>query len=116
MTSSPSTTNLLRHLSNGTACGVSDGSYYPDKKVGSCAWILSTPASQEWIQGGGIIPGDASDQDPYRSELGGQLGLAAIAAGIQLPNGVTPNLEVACDGKYALSKVHIGREFLKCNQ
>ena len=43
VSSSPTTTNLLHHLVHGTAYGVSDGSFYPNTRTGSCAWIISTP-------------------------------------------------------------------------
>ena len=36
ITSSPTTDQLLRHITNGTSYGVSDGSFYPTTKTGSC--------------------------------------------------------------------------------
>ena len=113
LTSSPNTFRLRQHLIAGTAYAVSDGSFFPDSRTGAAAWIVATPDGLEWIQGGGIIPGSPEDQDPYRSELGGQLGLAAFCSGFLLPTIDKPTLTVACDGKSALSKVFSGRAKLK---
>ena len=55
----------------------------------------------------GVIPGKEAEQDPYRSELGGQLGLAAAVSAIILPHDATPRLTVACDGKAALGRVQL---------
>ena len=40
---SPSIEGLLLDLHNGTSCAVSDGSFYPNEKVGAAAWIIITP-------------------------------------------------------------------------
>ena len=66
---SPSTSSLLQHQIQGTALGVSDGSFYPEHNVGACSWILATPDGSEYVSGGGIIPGDPLEQNAYRSEL-----------------------------------------------
>ena len=116
LSSSPSTLNLLHHLLSGTALAVSDGSFFPDTYTGAAAWIVASPDGKEWIQGGGLIPGDPEDQDPYRSELGGQLGLAAFCSSIILPAQDPILLTVACDGESALKQVSIGRTNLKCNK
>ena len=107
LSSSYRTDKLWTYLLDGKAYAVSDGSYFPCKQIGVCAWILATPDGSQWIQGGGIIPGREAEQDPYRSELGGQLGLAAAVSSIILPNDDTLNLTVACDGKAALSRVNM---------
>ena len=59
--SSTSTASLLNHLKSGTAVGVSDGYYYPHKRVGACTWIVAIPNGKEWIKGGGMIPGALDD-------------------------------------------------------
>ena len=105
LSSSPTTSILLDHIVKGTKVGVSDGSYFPTSQTGSCAWIISTPNGQEYIQGGGLIPGEGKDQDPYRSELGGQLGLTSFVTGIHLPPSCTPFITTACDGLSALNQV-----------
>ena len=111
---SPSTSSLLQHLIQGTALGVSDGSFYPEHNVGACSWILATPDGSEYVSGGGIIPGDPLEQNAYRSELGGQLGLAAFISAIQFPIIINPSITIACDGKAALDKVNIAKKAIHC--
>ena len=106
---STTTESLLNHIIDGTALGVSDGSYYPATDIGACAWIVSTPDGSEYISGGGIIPGPKLDQSAYRSELGGQLGLSLFLTSIKLPPTATPTITIACDGKAALGKVAIDK-------
>ena len=65
-----------------------DVSYFPNERVGACAWIISSSDGSEWIQGGGVIPGPSGEQSSYRSELGGQTGIAAICNSLILPNTV----------------------------
>ena len=104
--SSKSTDRLLYHILQGSAIGVSDGSFFPNEKLGSCAWILSTPDGGEYIKGRGIIPGSPHTQSSYRSELGGQVGLAAFISQIVLPPSFSKNITVACDGLGALQQVN----------
>ena len=85
LNSSPSTSKLLSSLVDGSALGVSDGSYFPHEQIGSCAWILSSSDGSEWIEGGGIIPGPKQEQSSYRSELAGQTGLSIICSHLLLP-------------------------------
>ena len=114
LTSSESTGNLLAHLIQGTAVGVSDGSYYESHDIGSCAWIISTPDGKEWISGGGLIPGIDEDQSAYRSELGGLLGITIFLHAIQLPPNTEPSILIACDGLSALNKIKINANQRKC--
>ena len=67
----------------------------------------------EWIQGGVLLPGCEDDQDPYRSELGGQLGLAAVASVIIFPNGHNHVLTIVCDGMAVLNQVGMDRTIIK---
>ena len=115
MSSSSNTTNLWNEILQGQAYAVSDGSFFPDSRTGACAWIVSTRNGLEWIKGGGIIPGDKDDQDPYRSELGGQVGLASFITAIILPPGVSPIITVACDGKAAINRVNMAHNTIKSN-
>ena len=114
LTSSESTSNLLLHLNHGTAIGVSDGSYYMTHNVGSCAWIISSPDGSEWVSGGGLIPGNDTDQNAYRSEIGGLLGLTIFLHALDLPPNTNPSILIACDGKSALRKVITGNHEIKC--
>ena len=54
--------------------------------------------------GGGTTPGSKQDQSAYRSELGGQLGIASIVSNIILPDNDSPNLIMAYDGLSALEQ------------
>ena len=107
LSSSHHTDRLWANLLNGTTYAVSDGSYFPKSDIGAYAWIIATPDGSQWIQGGGIIPGEDEVQDPYRSELGGQLGLAAVITSIILLHNHPKSITVACAGKVALNRVNM---------
>ena len=64
-------------------------------------------------RGGGLIPGEKQDQDPYRSELGGLLGLATIISGIILPSTLRPTITIGCDGLSALNQVGLDTSIIK---
>jgi len=113
ISSSRHTNHLLLHILKGSAFAISDGSFFPISQTGSCAWIISTPDGSEWIQGGGLIPGEKQDQDPYRSELGGLLGLATIISGIILPPTIKPTITIGCDGLSALNQVGLDTTIIK---
>ena len=115
ISSSRHTNHLLTHILQGSAYAISDGSFFPNTKTGSCAWILSTPDGTEWIQGGGLIPGEQQDQDPYRSELGGLLGLSTFISSILLPESIKPTITIGCDGLSALNQVGLDTATIKAN-
>ena len=111
---SPTIEGLLLALRNGTSCAVSDGSFYPNEKVGSAAWIIITPDGTEWIEGGGVLPGPADVQNSYRSELGGQVGIASCLKSLQQElDGQETSLLTACDNLGALNKVGSRRDKTK---
>ena len=98
--SSPTTHLLKRSIIEGSAFAVSDGSYFPFTKTSACAWIISTPGKQE-IEGGGVISGEIQEQNSYRSELVGQLGVAVVVDCLKLPTIEPPNkyhITTICDG------------------
>ena len=66
---STSTSKKMRSILNGSVIAVSDGSYYPRYEVGACAWVIASSDGEEWIEGGGGVPGVPKDQNSYRSEL-----------------------------------------------
>ena len=111
---SNTTSLLLQDLLNGTAVGVSDGSFFPEEEVGACGWIISSHDGQEWVEGGGILPGEKHSQSAYRSELGRQLGLIFFLHALTVPRD-TYSITVACDGLSAFNKVGISKEYIKCN-
>ena len=113
--SSPSTSYLKRSLREGTVIVISDGSYFPRYNIGSCAWILSTPDGKEWIEGGGVILGVLHEQNSYRNELGGQLGIISFINMIILPYSKY-HITTVCDGLAALKSVGIDVEYIKCKR
>jgi hypothetical protein len=105
LTSSPSISDLLQAIRHGTALAVSDGSFYPLARIGAATWIITTSDQKEWIEGGGVLPGPPLSQDPYRSELGGLLGIAVCLSSMATligpsANAITTSCAVttACDG------------------
>ena len=108
--------NLYDSLLNGTALAVSDGSFFPSEMVGTCAWVLASPDGCEYIAGGGIIPGTADDQGSYRSELGGQAGIANVVSNLVLspPQGTQRrHITTVCDGLSALETARKQNELIK---
>ena len=114
MTSSATASHLKACLIDSTAVGVIDGSYFPIEEVGSCEWIIATPDGLECIEGGEVIPGLQSDQNSYRSELGGKLGIAAFISSINLLPGEY-TLRIVCDGLSALIQVGLDRQYIRCS-
>ena len=113
---STSTHQLYQSIKEGTALAVSDGSFPPLTKTGTCAWIVSTQNGEEWIQGGGVVPGESHEQNSYRSELGGQLGIAIVTDSIQLPPPINQekyHITIVCDGLSALDTVGTDKAFIK---
>ena len=103
---SPSIEGLLLALRDGAGCEVSDRSYYPNEKVGAAAWMIITPDGTEWIEGGGVLLCPADVQNSYRSELGGQVGIASCLQSIKHEfDGQETTLLTACDNLGALNKV-----------
>ena len=112
--SSKSTAQLRRHLLDGTAIQVSDGSYFLDYQVGACAWILATPDGEEWIEGGGLVPGSPEDQSAYRSELAGQVGAVSFVDSIDLAVQEGTQLTTYCDRISALKQVGKHPDTISC--
>jgi hypothetical protein len=103
---SPSIEGLLLALRDGAGCTVSDGSYYPNEKVGAAAWIIITPDGTEWVEGGGALPGPADVPNSYRSELGGQVGIVSCLQCIKQEfDGQETSLLTVCDNLEALNIV-----------
>ena len=114
--SSENTEYLKECILKGTAIAVSDGSYFPLERVGVCAWIVASNDGSEWIQGGGIVPGEEYEQNSYRSELGGALGVAVIMNCIHLPDQPQQEkykIKYCCDGLSALNTVNTAAAYIK---
>ncbi len=117
---SSSLSSLLVDLVTGQAVAVSDGSFYPDSKRASAAWIIASHDGKEFIKGGGLVPGPLLCHSAYRSELAGLLGIAvgifSLHTVAQLydfypPPSVTfrdsqhhPSIVIGCDGLSALNR------------
>ena len=111
-----STAELYRHLIEGTAIIVSDGSFFPDYQVGACAWILATPDGDEWIEAGGLVPGPPEDQtSAYRSELAGQVGAVSFIDAIDINVQDNTTLTTSCDGISALRQVGKVPDRIRCS-
>ena len=91
---------------------ISDGSYFPIERLGAFAWIVANPDGEEWVEGGGVIPGKIGDQNSYRSELGGQLGIHSFASSLILPPGLYV-INIVCDGISALNRGGIEIAYIK---
>ena len=96
---------------NGSTLVVSDGSYFPNERVGACAWIISSlDEVSGWGGGGGgvIISDPSEEQSSYRSKLGGQTGIATVCTSLILPPtilGHNRHITTVCDRLAALETV-----------
>ena len=104
LNSSASISKLIADLNSGTAVAVSDGSYYPDHKMGAARWLILSEDDTEFISGGGMCPGSANEVNAYRCELWGLLGIAAATWALEqaFPHINSPGFTVGCDGEAAL--------------
>lgn len=60
---SDSTYTRRYSILEGSALPVSGGSFFRTSYTVACAWAISTPDGQEWIEGGRVIPGEANDKN-----------------------------------------------------
>ena len=104
--SSDDLTDLLDDLASGKAVAACDGSYFETRDIGAAAWIVSSSNGTSWIQGGGRIPGPATELNSYRCELGGLLGIADITKSLSSALPREPFLLTnACDNLEAVKKI-----------
>ena len=75
------TDHIAKAIQNGTACAVSDGSYF-DKFGTSASVICNRQEKEIWARS--ITPGPAAAQNPHRSELAGVVCSLTIIAAIIL--------------------------------
>ncbi len=65
---------LAQHLQNGhTIRAVSDGSYNPEFKLGTAAWVIKHYDDENALIGDNLVPGCESVQCSHRSELTGMI-------------------------------------------
>ena len=112
------TLNQLRHsMLDGKALLVSDGSLFPHFHKAGAAWIISTPDCEEFICGGGTIPGPKEAYNSHRSEAGGITGgSCAFFLLSQILPKHPPTLTAACDGISALKHYSTDLQWIKTSQ
>ena len=69
----PGINSLVEDIKNGTAIGVSDGSFKDE--FGTAAWVIENVEGTQRIMGNVLVPGYASDHSAYRSEIAGLYGM-----------------------------------------
>lgn len=92
---------IIQELREGNSLiAVSDGSFHPEYKTGTAAWVITSPSNhQRRIYGNNVAPGQEHDQCPHRSELVGLLGVVRHVNKICAQYTITEgSIELACDG------------------
>ena len=93
---------LATALKCNTAIAVSDGSYHPDHKKGTAAWVIHDTISKAEITGNNNVPGHSTVQCSHRSELSGLIGVVQHINNICKKYAITKeHIEVGCDGEEA---------------
>jgi hypothetical protein len=105
----PDPSSLIQAIRDGTAIGVSDGSYMPtiNDRVGAAAWKVENPTSHQAMEGTTRTAGEPLEVDSYRSKLQGVhamlLGLLAFCTYYKVPDG---KVTLGCDNSTC---VHLSR-------
>ncbi len=103
--SSDTIDQVINSIRDGSAYGVSDGSYCPERRIGAAAWIIYSNDGNQYISGTSISPGPSYIQNAYRSELVGILGmLDAMTSICHHKNIKRGKTTIACDGISALDQ------------
>jgi hypothetical protein len=94
---------IAQAIRDGTAIGISDGSFKDG--FGTVSWMLEGSSPRHRIRGDNIVAGDTADQGSYRSELSGlygiTMGVYALCEFYKIDQGA---IEVGCDGITALER------------
>ena len=94
---------ILLDIEKGTVVCVSDGSYKDE--CGTAAWIIENDEGTQRIQGKVAVPGFASDQSAYRSELAGLYAIVYVVETlIEVYGLVQGGVSIGCDGLSALQQ------------
>ena len=95
---------VARSLRQGTAIAVSDGSY--DKGFGTSSFVVHCTTTGKRIKALNTVPGHATEQSSYRSELAGIAGTVAILTLLcqvyQIQDG---SIEIGLDNEGALNAI-----------
>ena len=111
---SKSLSYLRQELILGKAKLVSDGSYYERTGQAGAGWIISTQDCQEFICGGGAIPGPSDRGDSYRSEVAGLIGSsAALSLLLPLLPIHASTYTIGCDNKAAIGHLKATKPVFK---
>ena len=96
--------SVAQMLQEGTAIAVSDGSHCPGHSTS--AFILTRRSKKGPsfvnVRGSNVVPGNPQEQDSYRAELGGVMGIAIALQLICSLHRVTHgSIEIGLDGESA---------------
>ena len=95
------TPKSIADITNGTAIGVSDGSF--KDQFGTASWVIENARGTQRITGNVLIPGHHTDHSAYRSEIGGLYGLVLMTELMKEVWGVSGGgITLGCDGLGAL--------------
>ena len=72
---------IIDDITNGTAVGVSDGSFKDE--FGTASWVIENFSGSQMIMGNVLVPGFQSNQSAYRSEIAGIYGLVMVTEEIK---------------------------------
>ena len=99
---------LLNEIEKGEVIIVSDGSFCPDNKIGTAAWIAcSVSFPSIYVIGLVIVPGPKNIMDPYRAELAGVVAAIEYLNMIQsllMVENADLSIQMYCDGKSVVDK------------
>jgi hypothetical protein len=89
--------DIARALIQGNAIAICDGSY--KDHFGTAGFVLQRwDQQQRRILGANVTPGHASDQNPYRSEIGGIFAIVVVVEALVALYDIKEGaIEVACD-------------------
>ena len=105
--------DIVHAIENGTAIAVSDGSF--KDSFGTAAWTIRGDSDDQFLTGVNVVPGVATDQSAFRSELAGLYGIIMAITTICTSRNILHGcVTVACDGEAALEYIFDwGTKFLK---
>ncbi len=95
--------HIAQAIREGVAIAISDGSY--QDTYGTASWVIEGQDSSGRLVGDVIVPGSASDQSAYRSELAGIYSILVMAKKVcEYFHILQGSIELGCDGQSALDK------------
>ena len=99
----PDIDSIVLGIKQGTVVCVSDGSF--KEECGTASWIIEDGDGTQRIQGKVAVPGYASDQSAYRSELAGLYAIVYVIETLVGVYGLSKGeVIVGCDGISALQE------------